>query len=267
MMKALISDGPGMKNQMDRRIFAIGGGEIRGRETLEIDKRIVEAAGKANPRLLFIPTASSEAEGYIRTVREYFGDGLGCTVESLLLIDSTRSKQEIREIILSSDIIYAGGGNTRFMMDLWKQKGVDSALREALEKGIVLSGLSAGSICWFRSGQSDSDFSDEQPAGRYSCVEGLGFIPLLHAPHHNEDHRAADFPLLVKEQKMPGLAISNNCALEIRGNQYRVIRSSPEAYALKVVWHKKEIIENRLDIDDVYRPLSDLTDQDKQTAV
>ncbi|MBN2658500.1 MAG: Type 1 glutamine amidotransferase-like domain-containing protein, partial [Spirochaetales bacterium] len=163
-----------------------------------------------------------------------------------------------------SDIIYVGGGNTRFMMDIWRKYGVDKALREAYSKGIVLAGLSAGSICWFDCGQSDSDFGEIGPEGRYSCVDGLGFIPLLHAPHHNEDHRAADLPLLVEETGRTALALSNYCALEISDDSYRFHKSSEEAYALKVTLEEDRIRETFLALDGVFRDLNALINPDRR---
>lgn len=244
---------------MKGTIFAIGGGEIKLRETLQIDKEIIKSSGKKHPRLLFIPTASSDARGYMETVKQYFGEKLGCHVDSLLLVDSPVTKEKIEEKIFASDIVYVGGGNTRFMMKIWKERKVDLILREALEKGVILSGLSAGSICWFDCGQSDSDFADGVSSDRYSCVEGLGMIPLLHAPHHNEDHRAEDLPKLVKEQDRIALAISNHCAIEISNGRYRMHKSSPGAYALKVYQREDQIIEEKLIPSKTYKPMSDLT--------
>ncbi|MBB6480411.1 peptidase E [Spirochaeta isovalerica] len=240
------------------KIFAIGGGEIRFGETREIDRKIVEASGKKNPKLLFIPTASREAEAYIKTVDEYFGGELGCRVETLFLINRPVDTHAVRSEILDSDIIYVGGGNTRFMMETWRKHAVDKALREAYDKGIILSGLSAGSICWFDCGQSDSDFAIDVPEGRYSCVDGLGFIPLLHAPHHNEDHRAVDLPLLVREKERTALALSNFCALEISDDKCRFHKSSEEAYALKLEVIDGLIQETSLPLDGTFRNLSTL---------
>jgi len=240
-------------------IFAIGGGEVRHRETLAIDRKIVKAAETDNPRLLFIPTASSEAPGYVKTVEEYFGGELGCRVDTLFLLDDRTNREEARSKILDSHIIYVGGGNTRLMMKVWNEYGVDEALKEAYKQGVILSGLSAGSICWFDCGQSDSDFTDKSPQPRYSCVDGLGLIPLLHSPHHNEDHRASDLPLLVGETGKTALALSNGCALEVHGDSFRFHKSQEKAYALKVENRDNEIQNESLSFEDTYSPLTELT--------
>jgi dipeptidase E len=141
---------------MARMIVAIGGGNIRTRATLPIDREIIRLAGKRNPKLLFIPTASSDSEEYWKHVQEYFGGFLKCRTDVLFLIKEHPSREEIRKKILSADIIYVGGGNTLLMMRVWRRLGVDRLLRSAYENGTVLSGISAGSICWFDSGHSDS---------------------------------------------------------------------------------------------------------------
>ena len=133
------------------KIVAIGGGEI-GRpgtkiETLEIDEEILRLSGKKNPKLLFIPTASGDSAGYIDVVETYFGIKLGCTVDTLLLWGTDLSEREIEKKIESADIIYVGGGNTLSMIRLWKKLGVDTLLQNAAERGVVLSGVSAGAVC------------------------------------------------------------------------------------------------------------------------
>jgi len=123
-----------------KRLFAIGGGELRLSETLEIDKKIVEASGKANPKLLFIPTASGEPIGYVESIQNIYGSILGCNVATLFLLDGKLTKEDIRRSILDSDIVYVGGGNTKLMMQVWRENEVDKVLIEAYEKGIILSG-------------------------------------------------------------------------------------------------------------------------------
>ena len=141
---------------MPRVIVAIGGGEIRTRGTAPIDRETIRLAKKEIPNFLFIPTASSDSDRYCRHVHEYFGKFLKCKTDVLFLIKEQSSREQIQTKILSADIIYAGGGNTLLMMRVWRQLGVDTLLKAAYENGTVLTGISAGSICWFESGHSDS---------------------------------------------------------------------------------------------------------------
>ena len=138
-------------------IIAIGGGEISQNETYEIDKFIVEAAKKEKPNFLFIPTASKDAEAYVRIINKLYGE-LGCKTDTLYLSNTKVNTEEVNQKIENADIIYVGGGNTQYMMKVWQEYGVDKALIRAYKNGKVLSGLSAGSICWFISGHSDSEF-------------------------------------------------------------------------------------------------------------
>jgi len=171
-----------------QKIVAIGGGEI-GRpgfpiETTSIDKEIISLSGKEKPKLLFIPTASSDSESYFEVVKKHFGKRLGCAVDVLYLLKNKHPKGEIEKKILNSDIIYVGGGNTLKMMKTWRKLGVDTILLKAYKKGIVLSGVSAGAICWFSFGNSDSLLFSKRNAPMIK-VRGLGFINLLFCPHYD----------------------------------------------------------------------------------
>jgi dipeptidase E len=117
---------------------------------------MIRLSNEKNPKLLFIPTASSDSEKYWKHVREYFGTYSKRKTDVLFLIKERPSNEQIRGKILSADIIYVGGGNTLPMMRLWRRLGVDKLLMSAYEYGTVLSGISAGSICWLDSGHSDS---------------------------------------------------------------------------------------------------------------
>jgi len=158
-----------------KKIVAIGGGEI-GRpehsiETLKIDREIIRLSGKKQPKFLFIPTASIDAGDYVKVVNSYFGKKLGCAIDVLYLVNRKTSYQEIKNKILNSDIIYVGGGNTLKMLKLWRKLGVDKILAVAYKKGIVLSGVSAGAICWFKYGHSDSEkFNNSQENLRHKII-------------------------------------------------------------------------------------------------
>lgn len=141
-------------------IVVIGGGELIELETLEIDRKVVQLTQKAKPKALFIPTASSDAPGYCDTFSKVYGDILGCETSNLLLVSQTYTHDEITDLITAADLIYVGGGNTRKMLEIWKNTGVDTLLKEAYSSGTVLTGLSAGSICWFEYGHSDSEAFD-----------------------------------------------------------------------------------------------------------
>jgi dipeptidase E len=234
-----------------KAIVAIGGGNIRTRGTAPIDREIIRLSGKKNPRLLFIPTASSDSEEYWKNVQEYFGGFLKCKTDVLFLIEEQPSKESIERKILSADIIYVGGGNTLQMMRIWRRLGVDTLLRRAYEKGTVLSGVSAGAICWFDSGHSDSMSFFNPRKWEYIKVRGLGLVNGILCPHYNSMTlgvpRRRHFRDMIQKTGGMGIAIENNCAIEfIDGRYYRVIRSKGSARAYKVYKSRGEVTAEQI---------------------
>ncbi|MDE1547791.1 peptidase E [Jeotgalibaca caeni] len=239
-------------------IFAIGGGEISQLETLDIDKKIVKSVGKENPKALFIPTASGEPQGYIDSFKHVYGELLGCETDVLLLVEGKTSPAEAREQIMAADLVYVGGGNTRKMLQIWEQYGVDQSLKEAYEKGKTLSGLSAGSICWFKSGHSDTESFDAEGTWNYVRIEALELIDAMHCPHYNEDNREEDFNQKILDYGEVGIAIENNCAIEVKGPSYLIHKSQPQAKAYKLFQEDGEVIKEELENTKEYKPIEDL---------
>lgn len=241
-----------------KRIIAIGGGEITDNETFNIDEKVVLAANKEVPKLLFIPTASGEPQGYIDSIQKIYGEKLGCEVKTLYLIEGKTSTDMAKEIILESDIIYVGGGNTKRMLEVWRQYSVDKALEEAYDKGVILSGLSAGSICWFNSGHSDSITYETGVKSPYIQVKGLGLISGLHCPHHNEDDRCQEFDKMVYLTGEIGIAIENNCAIDFYDDKYKIIKSNKSSKAYKIYRVGEKIIHKELTNTNEYKEISTL---------
>ncbi len=244
------------------KIVAIGGGEI-GRpgypvETTEIDKEIIKLTGKNNPKLLFLPTASSDSEGYVNVVDEHFQKRLGCKVDVLYLLNKKVSRQEMEEKVFSSDIVYVGGGNTLKMMNIWRRTGLDDLLQEAGNKGIILSGVSAGAICWFRYGSSDSRRFNN-PNADLIRVRGLDFVPNLFCPHYDvEVDRKTDLKDLMKKTQGIAFAVENCCAIEIVDDSFRIIDSKSAANAYKVYWQRGKYVEEKIEKTNEFLPLSTL---------
>ncbi len=242
---------------MKQKIIAIGGGDFKTYKTLEIDKEIVKLSGKKEPKFLFIPTASSDSADYSNTITKHFQD-LTCRTDVLYLIKEKLSPEEIKFKILSADIIYVGGGNTLKMMRVWRRLGVDKLLDEARKKGTVLCGVSAGSICWFNYGNSDSR-KFKNPNADYIKVTALGFIDAFHCPHYDVE---ADRKPSLKNmmQKHPGVAIAiEDCAaLEIIGDEYRIINSNGKANAYKVYWKNGKFHEEIIEKSNSYKLLREL---------
>jgi dipeptidase E len=250
--------------QMPKVIVAIGGGEIRTRGTAPIDREIIRLSNKKQPRLLFIPTASSDSERYWKHVQGYFGKFLNCKTDVLFLIKEQPSKEQIRKKILSADIIYVGGGNTLQMMRLWRRLGVDEFLKVAYENGTVLSGISAGSICWFDSGHSDSMSFYNPKRWKYINVRGLGFIKGIHCPHYDGRTRGIPrrrhFRNMIRRTGGIGIAIENNCAIEFIDDQfYKVIASKDYSRAYRVYKSGGEVISEQIRQANQLAPLESLS--------
>jgi dipeptidase E len=232
---------------MPKAIVAIGGGLIRTKGTAAIDREIIRLSGKKNPQLLFIPTAMSDSEIYWKCVQKYFGGFLKCKTDVLFLIKDRSSKKQISKKILSADIVYVGGGNTLLMMPLWRNLGVDKLLKSAYENGTVLSGISAGSICWFESGHSDSMAFYNPRKWEYINVRGMGLIQGIHCPHYNSSTlgvpRRKHFRDMIRRIGGIGIGIENNCAIEfIDGKFYKVICSRSYAKAYTVFKSGGEVV-------------------------
>jgi len=227
-------------------VVAIGGGELRDGETRSIDKYIVDLAGRAHPHHLFIPTASKEPQGYIDIVKHVYGDQLGCECDSLCILGAGKTADEIEEKIAWADIVYVGGGNTRFMMEAWARNGIDEVLKAKAREGMIVSGLSAGSICWFESGISDSEIMDVGEGQDYVKVSGLGLLPGCHSPHLDVREREEAFDRYLRSTDESFLGIENNCAIVVQGSGYRIIRSRPDKNAYVFRYSGKGIYEKIL---------------------
>lgn len=245
------------------KIIAIGGGEI-GRpgypnETEEIDREIIRLTGKKHPKALFLPTASGDSQGYWGAFQKYYGQKLGCHTDVLYLFNGNSSSRGIREKILGSDIVYVGGGNTLRMLKRWRKLGVDKILEEAGRKGVILSGLSAGAICWFKYGNSDSKKSGPKESKKLIKVRGTGFLPSMACPHyHEEKFWRPSLKRMIRENGGLSIALENCSALEVVDDQYRIITSSKNAHAYRLYRHNGKVVEEELPNDKKFRPLEQL---------
>jgi dipeptidase E len=243
------------------KIVAIGGGDIAQRETHTIDETIIFLSGNKKPHVLFIPTASSDSPEYVSAFVYYYGEILGCQVDVLYLIDQSLDKHVIAEKIFAADIIYVGGGNTLMMMNVWRKHGIDELLKIAYEKDIVLCGVSAGAICWFRFGNSDSR-RFKNPIAPLIKVSALGLVNALLCPHYHSEKYDKDRRTSVQAmmQKTPGvaLALDDCCALVLIDGMYQVIASSPGAQAYKLYWARNQFFHEVLEVSNDFKPANEI---------
>jgi len=226
-----------------KTIVAIGGGELRELKTLAIDEEIVRLSGRRRPRALFLPTASGDSKGYWEAFRALYGDRLGGRPEVLWTFKDRPGEAEIVEKILGSDLIYVGGGNTLRMMRIWRKLGIDKLLLQAYGRGVVLSGLSAGSICWFKWGHSDSrKFTAGDGSWEYIRVRGLGIIPAAHCPHYDSQERRLGFAKMIGKHGGVGIALDGQGALVCQDDSYRVLSVQAGDGAYRLRKRKGEVI-------------------------
>ena len=242
---------------MQQKFMAIGGASLKKDAISKIDQRIIELSGKVNPSVLFIPTASKDDARYIQRFTEYF-QHLGASVDVLSLYAEKLTTDQIQRKFAATDIMYVGGGNTLRMMNLWKKLGIHTLLHQAWQKGKVMCGTSAGSICWFNHGNSDSR-KDNNPDADYIKVTALGFIDAMHCPHYDsESARKAPLKKMMKTYSGVAIALEDYAALEVVGDQYKIVTGIDKAQAYKVYWKHGQFHEELLEKSDSYRPLSDL---------
>jgi len=212
-----------------RQIIAMGGGGFSMEsDNLALDRYVVKQTGKARPTVCFLPTASGDAETYCLRFYEAFAS-LDCRPSHLSLFHLPTA--DLESFVLEKDAIYVGGGNTRSMLVLWREWGLDAILRKAWHKGVVLAGLSAGAICWFEQGVTDS------LPGQYTALPCLGFLRGSCCPHYDgEPERRPSYHRLLAEGKIaPGIALDNSAAAHFVDDKLsRVVCSRPHARAYMV---------------------------------
>jgi dipeptidase E len=209
-----------------------GGGFSTEPEVPLLDDHVLELArrarGRERPRVSFLPTASGDAEGYI--ARFYAAFARRADASHLALF--TRTVTDIEAYLLEQDVVYVGGGNTENMLAIWRLHGVDEALRRAWESGVVMAGLSAGAICWFETGLTDSYGRRLAP-----LRAGLGFLPGSACPHYDgESERRPAHHLLIRDGRLPGgYAADDGAALVFEDSTLReVVSSRPAALGYRV---------------------------------
>ena len=192
-------------------------------------------------------SASGESEAYVDTVRNTYEGSFGCGCEVLRLKEGGDDAHAIQRKIHDADIIYVGGGNTRMMLAEWKKCGLDSLLREAHGRGVILTGLSAGAVCWFEKAVSDSNSFEGGEEWEYCHVDCLGFLAVSLSPHY-EARKAEDrFWRFMRTTSGRTLAIDDICALVNEGDRFRVLRARPDANAYVITSHEGKLVEEVLE--------------------
>ncbi len=194
-----------------RNIVALGGGGFGGAgDDAVLDDFVLGLTGVERPAVCFVPTASGDADPYIVRFHAAFPPERARGSHLPLF---ARDRRDVRDHLLAQDVVYVGGGNTVNMLAIWRAHGIDAILRESWEAGVVMAGMSAGALCWFEGGITDSYGSVD------GLADGLGLLPGSMCPHFDgEPGRRPVYRRLVAEGVLPpGIAADDNCALHFQG--------------------------------------------------
>ena len=221
---------------MNKTIIAIGGGELKIKETLQIDKIIAEEAkihsGDKRACALFIGAASHDSMPYYNTFHKTYTGELGLKTDCALTVYGEMNYGKIKDKFEKADMIYVGGGDTVYMLKKWKESGIDKLIINAYDRGVIIAGISAGAICWFENMFSDFEIM-EGKSSNYTLLPAMGLIKGAACPHYNE--RKDEFKKAVLQNKIAdSVCIENNSAVIIRnGVIEKSLSSGGQAYRLK----------------------------------
>ena len=211
------------------RIVAFGNASLLpGSTDGPLHQYLLDLTGEAYPRVCFLGTASGDDPGYTAAFYGWFARRAQATHVGLF----DRRIGDIAGFLLDHDLVYVGGGSTANMLAVWRTHGVDEALQRAWKAGVVLAGPSAGAVCWFEGGTTDSFGPEIGPLN-----DGLGFLPGSFCPHYDsESLRRPRYHELVADGTLPnGYAADDGVGLLFRGTTLaEVVASLPETRAFRV---------------------------------
>ena len=229
----------------ERNIVAIGGGGF-GRITKDnkIEKYILSLSKKDKPNICFIPTATGDNDAYKVNYYDVFTK-FNCNPTH---IDFFKRTMDLSSHISKQDIIFVGGGNTKSMLAVWRDWGLDNILQEAYNSGVVMSGVSAGAICWFEKGITDSWADD------LAVMECMGFVDGVCCPHYDEEPERRPFVKKALENKTIDhcLGVEGNCALHLKdGVPYKAINFGSNKNSYMVTQKEGNVSEKSLEKIDI----------------
>jgi peptidase E len=205
-----------------------------------LDDHVLALTGVERPRVCFLPTASGDADHYVVRFYRAF-PASRCEPSHISLFRRETGVGDPRAHLLSQDLVYVGGGSVISLLGTWRAHGIDQALLEAWQAGVVMCGGSAGSLCWF------TDAVSGFHAGPPRRVEGLGFLPWSNAVHYDEEPgRRSAFAQAVAEGIRPGYGAGDAAALHFVGTELaEVVSSRPCACASYVSADAEGVVSER----------------------
>ena len=191
-------------NNIEKKIIAIGGGGFTHQSDLSLDQFVIDKLKRTNNKIGFLATASKDDEKKISLFYKRFEN----TEFELSHFNLTSNINGFSEWLMSKDLVYIAGGNTVFMLEIWKKNKLEHIFKDAYEKGTILSGISAGAACWF-----DWILSDSVGPG-FKPLRGINLISGSCTPHSSNIERINQFESDIKNNKLPqGIAIDDGVAV------------------------------------------------------
>ena len=222
----------------ERQIVGLGGGGETPEQTDLLYRYVLELTGKERPRVLYVPTAAADEDSAV----VMFYDRFARRAEANTLLTFPYPPSDLRELVLSQDAICVSGGNTANMLAIWRVHGIDQLMREAWEQGTILWGASAGMICWFEQGVTDS-FGPQ-----LESMDCLGFLPGSACPHYDgEERRRPRYRELLDGGLADGVAADDGVALHYVGAEVQeIVSCRPGATAYRVTRDGEERLAARM---------------------
>jgi dipeptidase E len=234
-----------------RRVLATGGGGFTmGERTPALDLHVLELTGRRMPKICFLPTASGDEREQVRRFHERYRTW-PCEPSTLSLFHLRHERVDPAAHLLAQDAIYIGGGSMRNMLAIWREHGIEGALRAAWQAGIVLAGLSAGAMCWFEGGISLSGGAPEP-------LRGLGFLPGSLSVHRDgEPERLPVYRQAISRGELPdGYAADDGAGLVYAGTSLlECVASQPGAGVSRVSRGGDGVVETSMPVRRLGRPI------------
>tara|TARA_B110000438_G_scaffold272283_1_gene290830 strand:+ start:7934 stop:8629 length:696 start_codon:yes stop_codon:yes gene_type:complete len=228
-----------------RQIIAIGGGGFgRTIKSTLIESYILSQSDQKKPSICFLPTATGDSEAYIKNFYHVFSK-LNCKPSHIGFFKRT---MDLKLHIEKQDIVFVGGGNTKSMLAIWREWGLDKILESAYKKGIIMCGVSAGAICWFEHGLTDS-WEDE-----LKLMPCLGFVPGNCAPHYDEEpeRRPTTKKLLVEGKISSIYGVEGGAALHlINEKPIKTVQFIKEKHSYIISHNNNVFDEKKLQVESI----------------
>lgn len=234
----------GQEAKPTRRILAIGGGTYGGAER-PLLKYLLTLTGKKDPVVYYLPTAAGDSPPGIVRWYEAMQD-FECRPRHLRLFSDSKTLANFDARLLAADAIFVGGGNTMNMLTVWKAHGLDKILRQAYDRGIVLAGESAGMICWFDAGVTDSR------AGQLTALDCLGFLKGSACPHYSLEklRKPSYYRMLLAGELKDGVGCDDGAAILYENERLtKVVATTAQARAYRVRREETKVIEEPLAVE------------------